>query len=844
MKKILLSSLGLIFLTLSINAQQAQSYSGHKSYATIGGRVGGNEQYTYLVDDRGKTIIHGKYTYSGVNHEETNTIKIDAKYSMNLNCKNGFLDGNLSINGNYASEEFKWREGWKKAFATTKLSGIFKEGKPNGLFSITFQDNMKGAASVTLKNGKYIGAYSFQGYITKSSGPYDHKYWYVMKGQLTEDGKLTGQWLYDTQLDTYNYTFINDVLISETHEKYTTPPRIQAIAKKYANKQITKEEVLAQGFYIQEGTIPLNYVVTGYILNEEFNLYEIGAKYDFSDYVEKKYTKIVELNTISKAGFDLLKENIDKLDMYNRISTGYYGLNKYDSEVQLCSFVMDYDEEYDAHLLWCDVYFTEQYGTKVTGDGYQDQKIYLTSSQAKEWLTLLENRALKNVIDFSNIFSTQIFSYEYGYSTTENLSKVYHHYINNTLTDWLCTKNHIRNLSDDLTMLINDIETNAILEKGFKLTEDQKYIFPTKSDYYTCAYNNSLDILKTILTEVDKFSAIQYAYDSIHTSICEKLRSLTNSDYWYREMQDREKNLLIKCEHQAIVWGIITSLDSIKQLDATISPLVSSYANVEKIYRQNISKAELVPDDIDNWSTLQNKYTILQNILQNIILTKEYVDLRDSLNARNELVLAKLPASAQQMYVKIYNTCQKISYYKEQTFTTKFAELIDAQNGYLKWSELFASAQNKDILIKEQVLPYKDLTKVFGSMYKLNTTPSIQNHQEAETVYREVDSIIRLQESMLEYIKNRNIANQLHLEITELCTAYKGCAKAYKTLCKSYPLIWNTEKDNNLYIKEVLSMLQEIKSTLTDQENLPQLDKSLKKAKTLDDIKSLFRISK
>ena len=236
MKKILLSMLGLIFLTLSSNAQQAQSYSGHKSYATIGGRVGGNEQYTYLVDDRGRTIIHGKYTFSGVNHEETNTIKIDAKYSMNLNCKNGFLDGNLSINGNYASEEFKWREGWKKAFATTKLSGIFKEGKPNGLFSITFQDNMKGAASATLKNGKYIGDYSFQGYVSRpSGGAYDYQHWYVMKGQLTDDGKLTGQWLYDTQLNTYNYTFINDVLISETRGKYTTPPRVQEIAKKYAN---------------------------------------------------------------------------------------------------------------------------------------------------------------------------------------------------------------------------------------------------------------------------------------------------------------------------------------------------------------------------------------------------------------------------------------------------------------------------------------------------------------------------------------------------------------------------------------------------------------------------------
>ena len=844
MKKILLSSLGLIFLTLSINAQQAQSYSGHKSYATIGGRVGGNEQYTYLVDDRGKTIIHGKYTYSGVNHEETNTIKIDAKYSMNLNCKNGFLDGNLSINGNYASEEFKWREGWKKAFATTKLSGIFKEGKPNGLFSITFQDNMKGAASVTLKNGKYIGAYSFQGYITKSSGPYDHKYWYVMKGQLTEDGKLTGQWLYDTQLDTYNYTFINDVLISETHEKYTTPPRIQAIAKKYANKQITKEEVLAQGFYIQESTIPLNYVVTEYILNEEFNLYEIGAKYDFSDYVEKKYTKIVELNTISKAGFDLLKENIDKLDMYDRISTGYYGLNKYDSEVQLCSFVMDYDEEYEAHLLWCDVYFTEQYGTKVTGDGYQDQKIYLTSSQAKEWLTLLENRALKNVIDFSNIFSTQIFSYKYGYSTTENLSEVYHHYINNTLTDWLCTKNHIRNLSDDLTMLINDIETNAILEKGFKLTEDQKYIFPIKSDYYTCAYNNSLDILKTILTEVDKFSAIQYAYDSIHTSICEKLRSLTNSDYWYREMQDREKNLLTKKQHQDIVCGIITSLDSIQLLNTIVSPLVSSYANIEKIYQQNVRKATFVPDDIESWGTLQNKYTTLQNILKDILLTKEYINLRDSLNTLNELVMDKLPANAQKEYIKIYKKCEDIAYYKEETFITQFADLFDAQNGYIQWSNKYMKAQEQDNLLKEQFATYKDLAKIVTTMYQINDAPIIQNHIDAKIECEKLDSIMHIQDQMSEYIANRKLVEQLHAEISTICSSYKGCAKAYKTFSKNYPVIWNTEKDNNKYIKDVLSMLQEIKSTLTDQENLPQIDNALKKAKTLDEIKSLFRISK
>ena len=839
MEKILLSMLGLIFLTLSSNAQQAQSYSGHKSYATIGGRVGGNEQYTYLVDDRGKTIIHGKYTYSGVNHEETNTIKIDAKYSMNLNCKNGFLDGNLTINGNYASEEFKWREGWKKAFATTKLSGIFKEGKPNGLFSITFQDNMKGAASATLKNGKYIGAYSFQGYVSRpSGGAYDYQHWYVMKGQLTDDGKLTGQWLYDTQLNTYNYTFINDVLISETRGKYTTPPRVQEIAKKYANKQITKEDILAQGFFLQEDSIPLNYFVTGYILKQEFNLYEIGAFYDFAEWmIAKKYTKIVELNMLSKAGFELLKENLEKIDELGRLRYGYWGLNKYNSEVTLCSFPMGYDEEFDANFLSCDKYFTEKYGTKVTGE-YQDQKIYLTPTQAKEWQTLLKNRALKNIKGF------EYFLYELRrWYDTDNMRTAYNHYINNTLREWLYEINNAKSLKEDLSKLINSIETNTIEEESFKVTEDEEYIIPASSiSYYDCAYTNRVDILKEILSLVSEVSVIKDEYDSIDDVVCEKLRSLTNGDYWYREMQDREKNLLTKKQHQDIVCGIITSLDSIQLLNTIVSPLVSSYANIEKIYQQNVRKATFVPDDIESWGTLQNKYTTLQNILKDILLTKEYINLRDSLNTLNELVMDKLPANAQKEYIKIYKKCEDIAYYKEETFITQFADLFDAQNGYIQWSNKYMKAQEQDNLLKEQFATYKDLAKIVTTMYQINDAPIIQNHLDAENECNKLDSIMHIQDQMSEYIANRKLVEQLHAEISTICSSYKGCAKAYKTLSKTYPVIWNTEKDNNLYIKEVLSMLQDIKNTLTDQENLQQIDNALKKAKTLDEIKATFGV--
>lgn len=834
MKKILLSSLGLIFLTLSINAQQAQSYSGLKSYDTYGGSVGGNEEYTFIVNDRGQTLIHGKYTYSGVNHYETNTDKVDVKYSMALNCKNGFLDGNLTINGNYTAETYKWREGWVKSFATTKLSGVFKEGKPNGLFSITYQDEMKGAASATLKNGKYIGAYSFQGYVTKSSGPYDHKYWYVMKGQLTDDGKLTGKWVYDTHLETYNYTFINDVLISETHGKHTTPPRIQEIAKKLANKQITREDVLAQGFSLQECSIPLNYVVSRYILNDEFNLRELGAKYDFSDYVEKKYTRIVELNTVSKAGFELLKDAADKPKSYAYLVYDEY----YRVTIEMCRFEMNYDKEYDAYYLTCNKDFTKQYGTKVTGDRYEDAKIYLTSSQAKEWLTLLENRALKNIVDFT------VFLKYYGYHYGEEILEAYNHYINNTLTDWLYTQNSLRNLKEDISIAINKIETNALESMGFKLAEDQKYIYDISRNYYQHAITNGVDTLKEILPQVNEVYLMKEEYDSIDKIIDEKLRALTNSSYWYYNLQRRNENLLIQKQHQDIVYNIITTLDSIQLFNTTISSLLSSYTQIEKIYQKKVKEAILVVEETENWETLQNKCNTLQNILEDVVLTKEYISLRDSLNTLNEMVMDKLPANAKKEYIKIYKKCEDIAYYKEETFITQFADLFDAQNGYIQWSDKYIKAQEQDNLLKEQFATYKDLAKLISQMYQINDAPIIQNHLEAENECNKLDSIMHIQGQMSEYIANRKLVEKLHAEITTICSSYKGCAKAYKTLSKTYPMTWIPEKDNNIYIKDVLSMLQEIKSTLTDQENLQQLDKSLKKAKKLDDIKSLFRISK
>jgi hypothetical protein len=105
------------------------------------------------------------------------------------------------------------------------------------------------------------------------------------------------------------------------------------------------------------------------------------------------------------------------------------------------------------------------------------------------------------------------------------------------------------------------------------------------------------------------------------------------------------------------------------------------------MYRENVTKATLVSDDIESWSTLENKYNTLQNVLENILLTQEYVNLRDSLSKLDKQVVTLLPTNTQKEYVKIYKKCEDVTYYTEKTFVAAFADLLDAQNGYIQWSK-------------------------------------------------------------------------------------------------------------------------------------------------------------
>ena len=215
MKRNFLLLLNLILMTPCLFAQQTQNFSDFASYETLGGNVGGTEKYPYIVDSRGKKQVQGTYTFSGKNSYSDDTKKLNATYTISANMKEGLYNGNVSIKGIYKASRYVWLEGWRNSDGASSLTGVFKEGKPNGTFTISIDNEYKESSTATLKNGKYYGAYSFAGFANLNDYGRSLQ-WQVLKGQLNDKGELTGPWQYDAALESYNMVFMNDVLISSS----------------------------------------------------------------------------------------------------------------------------------------------------------------------------------------------------------------------------------------------------------------------------------------------------------------------------------------------------------------------------------------------------------------------------------------------------------------------------------------------------------------------------------------------------------------------------------------------------------------------------------------------------
>jgi len=347
-----------------------QSYQTERVYETRFGSVPGKEKYSYSVNEDGDKLLQGNYTFSGVHEFGNNTAQIKNTVSVTTTCKDNKINGSYVLKENVVGKKYIPFQGWKTATASVNFSGTFTNGNPNGNFSIIINDDGIIKGSATLKNGKYIGFYNYE-----MPG-------YKLSGNLTTDGKLSGEWIDKDPQQTIKYVFENDVLINTIYPDRTTSPALQQVAKQYATGKVTKQQLIEMGYGVKIEKLPLDNLIDELFLGDETGLKRRGelnfhGEYNFSEYGEKTYSSIEKVNFVTNEMFNRIENNI---------KTAYHG--------HVEGFMKSLDER------------KKDFGYEIYSDGggsYYESAFYLNNSQyEKLWDTYLGRIIQESSKDFAD----------------------------------------------------------------------------------------------------------------------------------------------------------------------------------------------------------------------------------------------------------------------------------------------------------------------------------------------------------------------------------------------------------------------------------------------------------
>lgn len=249
-----------LFGTEAFAQRKTATYSGHIGFAS------GEFTYSFITEN-GQTIYDGPVTVKA-NDERSERVwngyysryenrRMSRNYQLKANNKNNLMHGPITL-----SDRYSFSQSGHSSSSTTNFSGNYVNGVPHGRFLLKANEVKNGTAKalryvdITYNNGVFTGAFT----LRKSCGEYDDC---DIKGTFTSNGEMNGTWT----IGGSTYKFKNGVIIGGDYFK-TSDTKLISMATKYANRQITKSELEAQGLYVREKELGFGYK----------NLYELAHK--------------------------------------------------------------------------------------------------------------------------------------------------------------------------------------------------------------------------------------------------------------------------------------------------------------------------------------------------------------------------------------------------------------------------------------------------------------------------------------------------------------------------------------------------------------------------------------
>ena len=873
-----------LFCGISLKAQNLKTISQEKAYGDLLGFVPGKETYTYFVNNEGKNVLHGNYSFVGSKSLSNNTTQANVKYSIKASYKNGYLNGAYSVTGVYTGKNYSYTRGWIPYTSNSKMTGTFLNGKPQGNFVASYPgEHYTSEANVTMKNGKYVNSYYYSGS--------DGNKWHSYKGLLTADGKLTGKWTIEADASpTVTLEFVNNICVSRSEKNFSTPPHVTAKARQYAEGKISKEKILESGLVIKRKSIALNDVL--YLLNyNEFSLERIPGDYSMEDYDhEQYYEEVIQLPTFSDAEYEEFlkaRENGKAFDFGNRTcNTSSIKLDKeyglynvygwdYDQEAQIYIYFTDKQtKQFQEPLMANPIKFSElikddaalayetggreelkkyimKYGvgiwnyqeyywypelyynadsTLISRDGFtwavNNDKLIQEGLREqkeimKEVLEMKQNCQLQDMTIRSLIYNVPL--------ETENFCRVIAEQDN--CQRFKCYKDIMYSLNvnvsiqsclDDFEREINRID--SFQREYIAMLENEKWLAQTKTATINYLDKKTAKLYNSLLYDVMHENFSNYDEFRQHCKNLEYLKFLSES---YSSWND--------------------AITQIKSNDARIAEMSGKdFASINKAYIACEKGFSLIPS-YKNLSESEQQMASLSELAAIQQQCMAFLEIRAKVKIDGEKIAQKTGkeyADVLKAYTNIeanYQLCPAISTSTQLSKDVDALKMLGAlQQDFLSFIDLRVKIDEEYAAINAAAgKEYADVAKAFKGEYAgFDLSASFTNHDEYNQRVTDLNKILSIEKECLSFIDYRKQIATIHSEITNAIKKQKNTSKAYKLLFGALNQNWDVQCKEGCCtsIIEVLNTLNDFNTKAKNGEK----EENFKGVKTAEEVLSIL----
>lgn len=831
-KLLLISIFSILFFGVSALAQQRQKATD-RFFGELDWDFNGDYVYQYIKQPNGKNLEDGPFTMKAIIDQRGLPYKnkwhkadVVGKYNLTGNHSKGNLHGPLTMDANL---NIKATNGDNETI-TYAFRGNFKNGIPDGNFSVNYPSyDIK--VNVNYRDGVLVGSYYVRGMG-------DDYLYFITSGTFTQTGKMTGKWNFNDVDGKREWEFLNGVIVNRSD--YDTD--LIAKARSYAAGKISKKSLMAQNICVKCDSMALGYDAYAQILHKGIAFDQMGG-YSFVRSKTVRYEYLDRLPFFTEEGFSMFKEALlnnrgDFSDLRVEGGSNYYDSRYMREFREFYRRIVNLDMESGLH--YCTVHKSSPLCDLCVG--YPDwsqprQNIYFTDEQLDELRTALHETRM------SRIDEIPIEKLNYTISNGQEY-RIAEDFITCTYDENIVTFVDIYNSSSELLYYNRDTFEDYFINLGYgkeilELSPETRHEVILKKIEKKADEDRLLAEERKREEEARK-QKLKEEYSSVVTTWFNNAL-IGQPKYRYSETRDLPDSLYPIISYTAKEVILPENNNSYGEIFSTVNVRLSdseilSQSSLLDVLRGKVSGPQFRTYDIvvyvypDGGVDMRKTF-----VASNFVRVKNDYDIIEELDSHiqeNNKRLKTVYCSVSKDGYKAYESYMKdldidVDHNDLKSSIKQYQEIIALQDTTFMFVEKLGGILKNDEALRKVCAVHKDIAKVYDTYMPtrdLTWSPAYD--------FTKFDQYISDQNHLQQFVTLRDAVANNHASLLNKKSVARNIHKAYLIYYNGCDLSWNPQKE--LSGLEELISVQERCVALISQDNIAEIDKSVKKQKIID----------